>query len=184
MNNVKFPLKLLFLFAWLMVFMFSNISCNLETVKDNEISKATVKKIISEDLNLVFLTAEWCSASKSVLKRTYTKLCDSLKDEVNIVIICASEENNNFKNQLDELGINCPYYLLPNKSSHEKILEHGDRKRIRHFIKNNLTGYKDLDLKWNFGVPVSLFVNKDLKIIEPAPQDYGLIKNFVQEQKK
>jgi len=155
-------------------------SCAQKNKQTNDlITSQNVKEIISDSLNLVFLTAEWCSASKSVLKKNYSKICDSLSDRINVVIICASETDNQFANYLEELGISCGYYLLPNKQSHEKVLEHGDRKRIRHFIKKNFIGYEDLNLEWQFGIPVSLYVNQKLEIISNAPWEYKSIEGDI-----
>lgn len=179
--NIKIAVYYISQLLLIFSFTFSSCAQKNEQVDDRLITKSNVSSIISDSLNLVFLTAEWCPASKSILKKNYTKLCDSLGDKINIVIICASEKDSSFSNYLTEVGIRCPYYVLPNKSSHEKILEHGDRKRIRHFIKNNFIGYKDLDLPWQFGVPVSLFVNKKLEIISKAPQRYELIKEQVMQ---
>jgi hypothetical protein len=163
------------------LFLFGLGSCGQKNVDEKVITKSNVEKVIKGNLNYVFITTEWCSASKSILKETYTKLCDSLSDDINLVLICASEKDKGFEKYLKEQGITCDYYVLPNKSSHEKIVEHGDRKRIRHFIKNNLKGYKELDLEWQFGVPVILYVDQNLKIISKAPQDYKGIKNFINQ---
>ncbi len=158
----------------------SSVSCTQEKSSNyNEITKSQISEIISDSLNLVFITTEWCSASNNILKNSYTKLCDSLSGKINIVILCASETDSIFSKKLAELDIKCSYYILPNKQSHEKLVEHADRKRIRHFIKNNLKGYDNLNLSWQFGVPVSLFVNKELKIIEKAPQQFKDLRKVI-----
>ncbi len=149
---------------------------------ENLINESNVGELISSDVNLVFITTSWCSASKYVLKNTYVNLCDSLKDRLNVLIICASEKEDKFKNYLKEIGVNCSYYLLPKKFHSEFFLEHPDRKRIRHFIKNNLKGYKGLKLKQQFAVPVSLFVNSKLEIISTAPQKVEEIMGSIEKE--
>ncbi len=151
----------------------------------NLIDALNINELIHEDVNLVLLTTDWCSASKFILKSTYTVLCDSLKDQINVVVICASEKEGRFSKYLQKIGVSCPYYLLPKKGDNEFFLEHPDRKRIRRFIRSNLKGYKDLKLEQQFGVPISLFVSKDLRIIAKAPQKISeVITQFNKLNKK
>ncbi len=126
----------------------------------NILTKELLRSKLDKDVNLLIFSASWCSVSQEILKKEYSKLCSS-KNNFNVIIISVD-------NQLKIEGISCKIYGLK-KSVNGFAFSH--RRIIKNYIKETLYKTENLNLEGSFGIPVSLFVSRNLDVLTEAPQN-------------
>jgi hypothetical protein len=128
----------------------------------------------------VFIWTTWCGVSKSILKETYTKLQKD-SNQYNIIIICGNDSPSEVDKYLNSINISLERYCINNSSN---FLPYMDRKNIKKFINENFRNNESMNMKENFGVPITLLIDSSLNILNSnMPQDTTNIRNEIVKYK-
>lgn len=158
-----------------------NLSCNqtgnssIKVIDNNNI-----KSIFNKEVNLVFIWTTWCGVSKSILINLYKNLkVDSSK--VNVILLCGNADIETVDSIFKKEKINCTNYFINNNSN---LFAFIDRKNIKNFIESNFKNINGIDLKGNYGIPISLLIDSNLNVIDnnvPQKSDeiINLLNNYI-----
>lgn len=139
------------------------ISCSSTSIENNGqyklLTKGVLKSRLTKDVNLLFFYTSWCGVSDIILKETYQELCNR-ENEFSITLISVDDLESEISLECDIYTLEKSYFNIPG----------AHRGLIKDFIQENFYNFQSINLKGNFKVPVSIFVDKDFNIIHSAPQ--------------
>lgn len=139
----------------------------------NILTKETLKVRLTKEVNLLFFYTDWCGVSDIILKETYQELCQR-ENEFSITLISVDDVESKVSLECDIFTLEKDFLNTPG----------AHRRLIKSFIQENFVDFQSLNLNGNFRVPVSIFVDKDFKVIHSAPQKVEDIERLAKYHKK
>ena len=167
-------------FSVLLILGFTSISLVNDTNEYVKMNKENCKKIINEEVNLIYFFTDWCSFSKRDLIKLYgndTKINDL---NINVILIGTDSKKSDLYIELFKANkIEFPLYVLENKFG----ISAGtltDYPRVNRFLKKNFSNVNELPSN---RMPLTFFADKNLNVIAKAGRTLDRITEQVTEIK-
>jgi len=167
-------------FSVLLILGFTSISLVNDPDEYVKMNKENCKKIINEDINLIYIFSDWCGASRKFLHKLYGKELQNSDLDINIILIgIDSRKSKQYRALFEAYNIEYPLYVLNNKTG----ISFGtftDYPRLKRFVTKNFSNTDDFSYHH---LPFTFFADKNLNIITEAGQTIERITEQVTEIK-
>jgi thiol-disulfide isomerase/thioredoxin len=163
--------------------LMTSCASKLDVSSDYVISGDSLKQMLKQkDESLVLFWTDWCGASKYRIENYYKPLIEKIKsDKLDLQLILLASDANISTDDIDklrELGILCYYIERPGNNA---IL---NRMSIKKFINKTFPDNEVQRIKkFQYGIPVELWVNRDLKILNDTEhgKSYTYVSKLLEE---